>query len=112
MIWSVSTLARSMGATSPLSTVNFSIRSLSPLAHVDEMPGDRRGRGHLRAHQVRSAARALPALEVAVGGRGRALARLQPVGVHGEAHRAAGLAPLETGVAEHAVEALLLGLRL
>ena len=42
---------------------------------------------------------ALPALEVAIRGRGAALARLEPVGVHAEAHRAARLAPLEAGVA-------------
>src|SRR5689334_11006310 len=99
MIWSVSTLARSMGATRPLCTVNLSIgvSPSSPLAHVDEVPGDRRRCGHLRAHQVRAPARALPALEVPVRGRGGALAGLEPVGVHGEAHRATGLAPFEPG---------------
>ena len=60
---------------------------------------------------VRPAA-ALAALEVAVRGRGAALARLQDVGVHSQAHRAAGLAPLEPGLPEDLVEALLLGLRL
>src|SRR5712691_10310675 len=107
MIWSVSTLARSSGATSPFSAVNFSISASfsSPLAHVDEVPGDRcRGR-HFRAHQMSPSARPLPALEIAVGGRGTALARLEAVGVHGETHRAPRLAPLEPGVPEDAVQA-------
>src|SRR5436853_467462 len=52
------------------------------------MPGHRRRGGHRGAHQMRSAALALAALEVAVRGRGAALAGLELVGVHGEAHRA------------------------
>src|SRR3977135_1894928 len=72
MIWSVSTLARSSGATRPFSTVNLSISS--PLANVDEVPGDRGRRGHLRAHEVGPAAGALPALEIAVRSRAAALA--------------------------------------
>ena len=62
--------------------------------------------------EVRAPAAALAALEVAVGGRGAALARLQDVRVHAQAHRAAGLAPVEAGGAEDLVEALRLGLRL
>ena len=104
MIWSVSTLARSSGATTPATWRRR--RSIRPpprlprgsnVADVDEVAGDGRGGGHLRADQVRAAALALAALEVAVGGRGAALARLQDVGVHPQAHRAAGLAPLEAG---------------
>ena len=45
------------------------------LPHVGEVAGDRRGGGHRRADEVRAAARALAALEVAVRGRGAALAR-------------------------------------
>ena len=48
-----------------------------PLAHVDELPGDRRRRRHRRRHQMRAALEALAALEVAVRGRGAALARLR-----------------------------------
>src|SRR5215472_11004159 len=113
MMTSVSTSARSIGATNPFSTVNFSISGfLSPLAHVDEMPCDRGGSGHLGAHEVRAPSGALPAFEVAVRRRRRALAGLETVGVHRQAHRAARVTPLEPGVAEHAVQALLLGLRL
>src|SRR4051812_38813054 len=65
------------------------------LPHVGQVARDRRRRGHRRAHQVRPAALALAALEVAVAGRGAALAGLELVRVHAEAHRAAGLAPVE-----------------
>ena len=74
----------------------------------------RRPRGRRRSRPVMAAAatmtgrhqdgaaggRALAALEVAVGGRGAELVADELVGVHGEAHRAAGAAPLEAGVAE------------
>ena len=55
---------------------------------------------------------ALAVLEIAVGGRDAALARLAAVAVAAGAHRAAGFAPEEAGVAEHAVEAGGLGLAL
>jgi hypothetical protein len=55
---------------------------------------------------------ALAALEIAVRGRGAALARLELVGIHRQAHRAARLAPLEAGLAEDLVQPLGLGLRL
>src|SRR5918998_1746083 len=64
------------------------------------------------AHEVGSAALALTSFEVAVGGRGATLARLQDVRVHAEAHRAPGVAPLEASLREDLVEALLLGLLL
>src|SRR5438067_1067113 len=111
MIWSVSTLARSSGATMPLRTVNFSIPS-APATNVDEVASNRRGGGHRRTHEVRAPTRALAALEVAVRGGRAALAGIQAVGIHAQAHRATGLAPLETRVAEHAVESFVLGLLL
>src|SRR3990170_6273725 len=66
-----------------------------------------RGRDdHHRAHQDRASGdRTLTALEVAVA---RARAQLiadELVGVHREAHRAAGGAPLEPGVLEHLIDA-------
>src|SRR4051795_13624709 len=60
---------------------------------------------------MRAPAAALAALEVAVRGRGAALARGEDVRVHAQAHRAAGRAPVEAGVPEDRVQALLLGLR-
>ena len=68
--------------------------------------------GHGGGYEVRSAAAALAAFEVAVGGRGAALAGRELVGVHCETHAAAGFAPLETRVLEDAVEAFYLGLLL
>ena len=55
---------------------------------------------------------ALAPLEIAVRGRGAALARAELIRVHAEAHRAAGLAPFEAGLLEDPVEPLGLGLRL
>ena len=46
----------------------------------------------------------LAVLEIAVGGRHAALARLAAIAIAAGAHRAAGFAPEETGVAEDAVE--------
>ena len=68
----------------------------------------RRG-GHLRADQVGAPTLALAALEVAVRGRGAALALGERVGVHPQAHRAARLAPFEAGAAEDIVQALGFG---
>src|SRR5712692_1297236 len=61
---------------------------------------------------MRAAAGTLTSLEVAIRRRGAALAGLQHVGVHAEAHRTAGVAPVEARVAEDAVETLFLRLRL
>src|SRR5699024_5044441 len=70
-----------------------------------------RGGGHHRGDQVGAPALALPTLEVAVGGGGRPLPRLQLVGIHAQTHRATGLAPFGTEVQEDLVQALLLGLQ-
>src|SRR6476620_1161464 len=59
---------------------------------------------------MRAALVALTSLEVAVRGRRAALAGLELVRIHGKAHGAAGLAPLETGLDEYFVEALGFGL--
>src|SRR5205085_665998 len=47
----------------------------------------------------------LPSLEVAVRRRRHALALAREIAVHADAHRASRLAPLETGVEKHAVQA-------
>src|ERR1700674_981834 len=113
MMASVSTLARSSGATRPVRTRNACIiTTLSQPTHVDEMAGDARRGRHCRTDQMRASAGALAPLEVAVRRRRATLARLQPVVVHGQAHRASGLAPLETSGGENAIEAFALGLRL
>ena len=55
---------------------------------------------------------ALPTLEIPVRGGGATLIGLQAVLVHAEAHGAAGLAPVETGILEHLVETFRFGLGL
>src|SRR6266849_11144177 len=87
-------------------------RASAPTPHIDELAGDRGGRRHGRRHQMRAAFIALAALEITVRGRGAAFAGLELVGIHGEAHRAAGLAPVEAGLDEYLVQALGLGLLL
>src|SRR5690349_16781687 len=82
---------------------------LAPIPDVDEVALDGRGGGHFRADEVGAAALALAPLEVAVRGRGTALAFGQRVRVHPQAHRAARDAPVEAGALEDLVEALFLG---
>src|SRR5215212_4916564 len=109
MIWSVSTSARSSTDTSPSIT---STGSIAPLPDVDEPALDRGGGGHPRRDEVGAPALALAPLEVAVRGRGAALALGEDVWVHPQAHGAPGAAPVESGVAEHTREPLLFGLGL
>src|ERR1035441_934966 len=90
----------------------FALLLSFPGADVGEVAGDGGGGGHLRADEVGAAAAALAAFEVAVGGGGAALAGLEDVGVHAEAHAAAGLAPIEAGGLEDGVEAFGFGLAL
>src|SRR5262245_25589294 len=70
------------------------------------MTRNRRCCCHRRPHEVRSAAVALPTLEVAIAGRCTTFAGLQSVGIHREAHRAAWCAPLEARVDEDFCEPL------
>src|SRR2546429_681905 len=56
--------------------------------------------------------RRAPKVRVRGCGRGAALARLEAVLIHGQAHRAAGLAPLHAGVLEDPVQPFPLGLLL
>ena len=81
-------------------------------AHVREAARDGGRRGHGGRHEVRAPAGPLAALEVAVRRRRAALLGPQLVGVHREAHGAAGLAPLEARRFQNLVEALGLGLLL
>src|ERR1700723_81737 len=54
----------------------------------------------------------LASLEVAVRRRSAALSRLQPVGIHRQAHGTTGLTPFEAGLGEYLVQAFFLGLML
>ena len=83
-----------------------------PLANVGEVALDRGGSSHRGTHQMRAAAAALPALEVAVARRRAPLAFAEHVVIHAEAHRAARFAPFEAGVGEDPIEALALGVGL
>src|SRR5580698_9631924 len=83
-----------------------------PFANVGEVAGDGSGGGHLGREEMCAASATLAAFEVAVRGGGAAFAWLQDVGVHTEAHAAAGLAPLEAGGLEDEVEAFFFGLML
>src|SRR6266850_6463407 len=84
---------------------------LRPVAHIYKVPGDRRCRRHRGAHQMGAAAFALASFEVAIRSAGASLARLEDVWVHREAHAASGLAPLEAGLGENAIEAETLRFR-
>ena len=87
-------------------------RTLADVSVADVVtPVEGGGGDHGGAHQERAARRAaLAAFEVAVAGRGADFAADQLVGVHGQAHRAAGAAPFEAGGGEDLVEAFGLGL--
>src|SRR5271156_2978502 len=74
------------------------------------MAGDGGGGGHYGADQVGAAVAALAAFEVAVAGAGAAFVGGQDVGVHADAHAAASVAPLKTGVGEDFVETFFFGL--
>ena len=76
------------------------------------MPFNRGGGRHGGGDEVRASPASLASFEVAVARRGAPLAGFELVGVHGQAHAAAGLAPLETRLLEDAVESFLLGLSL
>src|SRR6266851_2397736 len=80
-----------------------------PVADIHKMPGDGGGSGHRRADEVGAPAASLAALEVAVAGGGAAFAFGELVAVHGDAHTATRLTPLETGVAEDVGQSFLLG---
>src|SRR6478735_6058729 len=132
MIWSVSTLLRRSGTPTPVCWVNFSMMfflffrsdrlEVGQRAAVGrggarrqvgvgrERAADRGRRRDERRDEVRATALALAALEVAVRRGRRALAGRELVGVHAEAHRAAGVAPLGAEVEEDLVEPLGLGL--
>src|SRR6058998_1540254 len=82
------------------------------LPRVGDRAGDGARRRGERARQEGAPAGPLPPLEVAVAGADGVLPRAELVAVHGDAHRAAGLAPLPARLAEYAVEPLRLRLSL
>ena len=109
MIWSVSTSERSSGTAVPWTIWTACMRAPSRVRE-GEVAGDGGGGGDGGGDEVGAPAPALAALEVAVAGGRRALAGGELVRVHGQAHRAARLPPVEAGGGEHLVEPLGLGL--
>src|SRR6516225_10138439 len=83
-----------------------------PVADIDKMPFDCGCRGHHRADQVGPAAFTLAAFEIAIRDTRGAFTGKQHVIIHGDAHTAARIPPLETGIAENLVEPFLFSLRL
>src|SRR5262249_9179084 len=108
MTRSVSMFGRSIGTATAVTRVKAC--TLHPeCANVGEPAGHRRRGRHGRGHQVRARALALAPLEVPVRCGGHPLALAGQIAVHPHAHRAAGVAPLESSLDEDAVEPL--GLR-
>ena len=83
-----------------------------PFADIGEVAGDCGCGGHHGAHQVGASASPLAPFEVAIAGGGAALAGSQDIGVHAQAHGAAGLAPVKTSGAKDFIETFLFGLLL
>src|SRR3546814_5942475 len=81
---------------------------LSQARRIGDAAGNGARSGERGTHQMRPSAPPLPLLEIAVRCRPTAFAGLQPVGVHADAHRASGLAPVEPRGAQYGVDALRL----
>src|SRR5690606_38669895 len=75
-----------------------------PLANVDEMSGNRGSGGHGWRHEMRAALEALTAFEIAIRGGSATFSRLQAIIIHGKAHGAARLTPVEASFDEYLVE--------
>lgn len=82
------------------------------LAHVGQLANDGGGGSHGGGHEVSATPGTLATLEVTVGGTGTAFLGRENVGVHAQAHGAAGLTPFEARVREDLVKAFGLGLLL
>src|SRR5689334_21240400 len=113
MIRSVSMSLPRIGTAVPPTLMIFTISLMLPrslvLARVDDLAVKRRRHHHGRAHQQRAPLRAaLPANKVSIRRRRRDLASRELVGIHRQAHRAPGFAPLKSGFSENFVQAFLL----
>src|SRR5262245_48210512 len=92
------------GAAMPVTVVKVSMSASQQLADINDAARDRRRCNRRRRRQVRAALRPLPVLEIAIGGRDRALAWRHDVAVAGDAHRAASVAAFEARRDEHLAE--------
>src|SRR5581483_8046048 len=105
MMTSVSILLRMIGAATAVIVLNGFGMSAPHGADVGDGAGDRCGGGARGACQMCARPRSLTANEIAVGCRNRALSGGNRLAIGGETHRAAGLAPFESGLGEDLVEA-------
>lgn len=80
------------------------------MTNIDKVSLDGCCDRHSRRDEMRASARSLSPFEISIAGRGTALSWLEHVGIHREAHTAAGFSPLESCIFEQAVEPLLFGL--
>src|SRR5689334_4158945 len=106
MITSVSILPRMIGAAVAMSLLNGFGMSAPHRPHVGNGAGDRRSRRTRRARQMGARPWSLPADEIAVRGRDRALPRRDGLAVSGKTHRAARFAPFKARLDEDLVEPL------
>src|SRR5436309_10543394 len=81
----------------------------SPVTDIGKVSGNGCPRRHHRADQMSATASPLTSFEVAVAGGGTALAGLEDVRIHAQAHRTSGFTPLETCFLKNSVQALEFG---
>src|SRR5688572_3639087 len=114
MIWSVSVSLMGSGARLPLNIVigSMLVGHLHQFTRVGDDAADRRCDCREWAGEERAPAFALPPFKIAIAGADGVLPRLQLVTVHGDAHRAARLAPFRPCLAENLVQPFGFGLNL
>ena len=119
MIWSVSTFTRSRGTACPvwvrkrlhsqvMSPIPQFVSANFQLRISVKCPAIAAAAAIIGTDQMRASSAALAAFEIAVAGGSAALAGLQDVGIHPQAHRASRLAPFKTSLQENAVQSFLL----
>src|SRR5215475_13823403 len=84
--------------------------SLVPLPDIDEMALDGGSYSHGGRHEMRPAACPLSPFYVPIASGSAPFPRLKHVGIHGEAHAAAGFSPLKACLFENSIESFLFGL--
>jgi hypothetical protein len=73
------------------------------LPNIDKVPRDTCRSRHGGRYQMRTPPRTLTALKIAIARGGAALTGFEPVGIHGQTHRAAGLTPFKTRITKDLV---------
>src|SRR5262245_45963554 len=94
------------GAATPETVEKACTRSpFQQLADIDNAPRYRRRSHHGGAREMRAGLGALAVFEVSIGRGNRPFARLDHIAIAGNAHRAAGVAPLKSRLDEYLVKA-------